>query len=204
MAYILSAVMGYFLGCSNMAYYFAKWKHVDLTADGSGNLGTSNTVLLIGWLPGILVAVHDIGKAVLAVLLARLLFPETEGVAALAGAACVMGHIFPVFLKFKGGKGFASYIGLALALNWKFALVILAIVVAVTVIFDYIVIGTTVTVLSLPCFLFFTHAGWIAILAASVATAVILFKHRENYVRIAKGTEFGLRSAVKKEHIVQK
>lgn len=202
MAYLIVAVIGYLLGCSNMARYIARYKKVDIMTQGSCNPGTANTVVLIGWRAGVLVALHDIGKSVLSVAIARMLFGDTEGVAAVAGVACVLGHIFPVFVKFAGGKGFAPYIGLALSLDWRFALVILVIVVLVTLITDYIVVGTTITVLSLPVYLWIVSAGWISIVPVCIATAVVIFEHRKNYVRILNGTEIGLRSTAKKEHRV--
>ena len=203
MAYFIMCIIGYLLGCSNMATYLAKAKGVDVSAGGSGNPGASNATILMGWRAGILVAVHDAGKALLAVIIVKLLFPDARGVDVVAGAACVLGHIFPLFFKFKGGKGFASYIGMILALNWEFALIIIAAVIIVTILFDYLVIGTTLTVVSLPIYLFFTSAGWIAVLASCIATAVIIYKHRSNYVRIIKGTEIGLRSTMKGEHRVK-
>ena len=203
MAYFIMCILGSLLGCSNMATYLAKAKGVDVSAGGSGNPGASNATILMGWRAGILVAVHDAGKALLAVIIGKLLFPDARGVDVVAGAACVLGHIFPLFFKFKGGKGFASYIGMILALNWEFALIIIAAVIIVTILFDYLVIGTTLTVVSLPIYLFFTSAGWIAVLASCIATAVIIYKHRSNYVRIIKGTEIGLRSTMKGEHRVK-
>lgn len=203
MAYLIVSVIGYLLGCSNLAAIIAKVKGVDLASKGSGNPGTSNAVILMGWRIGVLVGIHDIGKAVLAVVLAKLLFPNTVGCAEAAGVACVIGHIFPVFMKFKGGKGFASYIGMMVALNWKFALVVLAAVVLVTLVFDYLVVGTTLTVISLPAYMAVTSVGWIPVLIICIATAVIIFKHRKNYVRIWKGTEIGLRSTIKGEHRVK-
>ena len=131
MAYILVCLMGYLLGCSNMAAYLAKWKKVDLKSRGSGNNGASNAAIVLGWRAGILTALHDIGKAVLAVALAQWLFPQLSYAREAAGAACVLGHVFPVFLNFRGGKGFASYLGMTLVLNWKLAL-ILMVAVAVT------------------------------------------------------------------------
>ena len=76
----------------------------------SGNLGTSNATILLGLGPGVVVGIHDIGKAAVAVLLAEFFFPQLEYAGAVAGVACVMGHIFPALLKFKGGKGIASKI----------------------------------------------------------------------------------------------
>ena len=203
MEYFVMCGIGYLLGCSNLAFLLAKIKGVDLSSGGSGNPGASNATILMGWRMGILVAFHDIGKAFLAVFLAGLLFPNSDGITAVAGAACVLGHIFPAFLKFKGGKGFASYIGMSLALNWKFALLVIAAVIVVTILFDYLVIGTTLTVISLPVYLFFASADWIAVVAVCISTAVIIYKHRSNYVRIIKGTEIGLRATMKGEHRVK-
>ena len=203
-AYVMAAVGAYALGCSNMAFYLSKLHKVDFRGGGSGNLGASNATILMGWKAGILVAIHDAGKALLAVLLANLLFPDLPNVGAVAGIAAVLGHIFPAPLKFRGGKGFASYVGMTLALNWKFALVVLGIVVLVTVITDYIVVGTTTTVLMVPSYLGWAHHSFLLAGILLIGTLVILYKHRENYVRMANGTEIGLRSAAKGERRIKK
>ncbi len=203
MGYLLVALLGYLLGVSNMAWYLSKLKKVDLRSAGSDNLGASNATLLLGWGAGIAVGIHDAAKAALAVILAKLLLPDLEYAGAVAGVASVLGHIFPFYLRFKGGKGFASYLGMTLALNWKFALVLLVLVAVVTVVTDYIVAGTTLTILSTPVYLGWERNSFILALILLVATAVILYKHRVNYVRIFKGTEIGLRSAAKGEHRVR-
>lgn len=204
MGYIFAILAGYLLGSSNLAYFLSKLRKTDLTAGGSGNLGASNTVILMGWKAGVAVAIHDAGKALLAVLLARILFPETPHVGAVAGVASVLGHIFPFYLKFKGGKGFASYIGMTIGLNWKLALVILAVVVLVTVVTDYIVLGTTTTIVAVPVSLGIMQHSVALPLILLIATAVIVYKHWDNYPRIFKGTEIGLRSAIRGDHRVKK
>ena len=196
MKYILILLLGYLLGCSSMAYYLAKAAKADLRSGGSGNLGASNAVVLLGWKAGVLTALHDIGKASLAVLLARWLAPELDHAGAAAGVACVLGHIFPFWLKFKGGKGFASYFGMTLALNWKLALILAAAVIVVTIVTDYIVCGTLTTILTVPIYTGLTRS-WLAALILFTATAVILWKHRENFPRMLNGTELGLRSAIR-------
>ena len=199
MGYFLAAVLGYLLGCSSMAYYLAKFRKADLRGAGSGNLGASNATVLLGWRAGILVGVHDVGKAVLAVLLARLLFPQLSQADTVAGTACVLGHIFPFWLRFRGGKGFASYLGMTLALNWRLALWLMLAVVLVTLITDYIVCGTLTTIVTVPVYMGL-QKGWLPALILGAATAVILWKHRENYPRMLNGTELGLRSALKGEN----
>ena len=203
MEYAVAVVLGYLLGCSNMAYYLAKGRKADLTKAGSGNLGASNATVLLGWKAGVLVAIHDIGKAVAAVLVAKWLFPAAQFAGAAAGVACVLGHIFPFWLKFRGGKGFASYIGMTLALNWKLALCVLVAVVVVTLITDYIVCGTLTTIIVVPVYLGITHSLLMAAILA-VATVVILIKHRENYPRMLNGTELGLRSAIRGDNKLDK
>ena len=203
MGYLLAIVLAYLLGSSKMAFYLSKLKKVDMRAGGSGNLGTSNATILLGWGSGIAVGIHDIGKAVLSVLLARQLFPELEYGAAVAGAACVVGHIFPFYLGFKGGKGFAPYIGMTLALNWKLALVVLVVVVLVTLITDYLVLGTFTTILAVPVWEGISTGSVILPLILLIATGVIFYKHRENITRLRNGTEIGLRSTAKGEHKVK-
>lgn len=151
--YIVTILGAYLIGCSNMALYLSRWKGVNLRAGGSKNLGASNAFALMGWKAGLLVAVHDIGKAVLAVELSKWIFPDVPLLGFIAGVACVLGHMFPFYLKFKGGKGFASYLGMILAINWKFALCILAAVVILTVLTDYIVVGTVTSVVSFPIYI---------------------------------------------------
>ena len=197
--YIAILLLAYLMGCSNMALYLSKYKGVDLRAAGSKNLGASNAMVLMGWGPGVIVAVHDIGKALLAVVLARHFGQGLPFIAAAAGVACVLGHMFPFFLRFRGGKGFASYLGMTLALNWKFALLVMVSVALVTFISDYIVVGTVTTVVLVPAYMAFTHGLYFSAILC-IATAAILIKHRENYVRIYRGTEIGLRKANRGEH----
>ena len=203
MGYLLAAAIGYLVGCSNMALYLSKLKKVDPRSGGSGNLGASNAMILMGWKAGILVGLHDILKAVAAVLLARWLSPDLAHVGAVAGVACVMGHVFPFYLKFRGGKGFASFVGLMFALNWKMGLVVGALIVAVTLITDYLVLGPFTTITVVPVWMGIAHRSIVLPLILLVATAVIFYKHRENIVRIRNGTEIGLRSANRGDHRVK-
>ena len=203
MGYVIVVTIGYLLGCSSMAFYLSKLNRVDMKNNGTGNLGASNTAVLMGWGAGVAVALHDIGKSALAVLLAKLLFPQLEYAGAAAGVASVLGHIFPFYLKFRGGKGFASYFGMILALNWKLAAVILVGGLLITLVTDYIALATTATVISVPVYLGYTSQSLILVLILCIASAVIIYKHRRNYVQICKGTEIGLRSTAKGERRIK-
>lgn len=200
MGYVIVILAAYLIGTSNMAFYLSRMKRYDIRSDGSGNLGASNTTLILGWRAGVLVGAHDIGKSALVAILAQLIFPELPYICALAGAASILGHIHPFYLGFKGGKGFASFIGAALVLNFNITLLVLALMALVTWFSDYIVLGTLTTVLLVPLGIGLVTGSVVVPLILLTVGAVILLHHRENFVRIAKGKEIGLKSAIKGEH----
>lgn len=202
MGYLLAILLGYLLGCSSMAFYISKMKKKDIRTAGSGNLGASNATVLFGWGAGVAVALHDIGKAVIAVFLAKWLFPGLEYAGAAAGVACVMGQIFPFYLGFKGGKGLASYFGMTLALNWKLALIVAAVIVLATLITDYISVGALSSIVVVPAYMGFATHSLLLVAILCVATLVMLLKHWENIVRIARGQEIGLRSTIRGDNRV--
>ena len=184
-SYSLVVLIGYLLGSLNLATLLAKLKGVDLRAGGSGNLGA-----------------HDIGKAILAVWLCMRLFPDLPCCGAVAGVACVLGHIFPFYMGFRGGKGFAAYLGMTAALNWRFALGLLVVIALLVLITDYIVVGTMTTVVSFPAFCAINGHYTVALLLC-VASLVIIYKHRANLVRICRGTEIKVRAAGKGQYRVK-
>ncbi len=203
MGYLAAILIGYLLGCSSMAYYIGKWKKTDFRAGGSGNLGASNAAVLVGWWAGIAVALHDIGKALLAVGIAKWLFPGLEYAGVAAGVASVLGHIFPFYLKFRGGKGLASFFGMTLGLNWKLALIVMAVVILATLITDYIVIGTFSTIVLVPVYTWLVLHSLLTAAIICIASLVIFWKHRENIGRILRKEEIGLRSTIRGDHRVK-
>ena len=203
MGYIIAIFAAYLMGSSNMAYYISRAKQVDIRKNGSGNLGASNAAVLFGWGPAVLVAVHDIGKAVAAVLLAKWIFPDLPLVGAVAGVSCVLGHIFPFYLRFKGGKGLASFLGMLIALDWRVALAAAILLVVVTLVTDFIALGTiTVSVVG-PVGMWIAGNGWTVPLILAIATVVMIFKHSDNIVRIRNKQEIGLLSTIKGENRVK-
>ena len=204
MQYLIVILLGYLLGSSNMAYWISLYKKVDIRGNGTGNLGASNATVLLGWGAGVIVALHDGGKAFLSVLLAKALFPDVEYAGVVAGVACVLGHIYPFYLKFKGGKGLASYFGLILALNWKLALIVAGLIILITLITDFISVGAMFCAVSAPAYYAIATQNWILVLILCVGTAVMLYRHWENVVRICNHTEIGLRSTAKGENRIDK
>jgi len=197
MGYFIASLLGYALGCSNLAYYISRAARKDIRKSGTGNLGASNATVLFGWKAGVAVAVHDAGKALLAVLLAKLMFSDLEYAGAAAGVAAVLGHIFPFYLKFRGGKGTASFVGLTMAVNWRLALVVLAILVLATILTDYIVIGTFSTIVTVPVYIGFFAHNLILMAIICIASFAIFWKHRENIGRLIRKEEIGLRNTIR-------
>ena len=197
MGYLISIIGSYLLGSLSMAYFLTKRKNVDARTSGTGNLGASNTKVLLGWGPAVLVAIHDVGKGLIAVLLAQYVFPDLPHVGAVAGVACVFGHIFPFYLGFRGGKGLATFMGMAGGLNVWLAIGMTVVLAVVTIVTNYIALATITVSVAIPLALGFLTGNWEQSLILFVATAVMLFKHWENLVRISKGTEIGLRGSAK-------
>ena len=198
-AYSMIALIGYLLGSLNLATLLAKRGGVDIRAGGSGNPGASNTVTLMGWKAGVLVAAHDIGKGILAVWLCTKLFPALPFSGALAGVACVLGHIFPFYLQFKGGKGLACFLGMTLVLDWRVFLGALVIVAAITLITDYIAIGTLTAAIAVPIALSILHRNVLLGVIVFIGPVIMFIKHRDNFKRIKEGTEIGFIRARKGE-----
>lgn len=194
---LCSVIVGYFLGCSNMAYYVGKVTGVDLRSGGSRNLGASNAWIMIGWPAAIIVGAHDIGKAVLAVWLAKTLAVPIIGqnvplAGIIAGVACILGHIYPFYLNFKGGKGTAAFVGVSFATHWMLGCTAVLLIVVCTLLTRYIVVGTVSTIVSVPILAGILLKTWTIPAILLVATCVIMWKHRKNLVRIYKGTEIPL------------
>lgn len=181
-----------------MSYYISKFKNIDIKTHGSKNYGASNTVLLIGKRAGLLVFVHDFLKSFLAVIIAGLLFGYRCGL--LAGCAAVLGHIFPFYLKFDGGKGFASFIGLSFAIAPVFSLFAFPLSLIVAIIGDYIVLSTFSLIITLPIYLIFTQ-HIIEAVCVILITIIIFYKHKANIINLTtkNGKESKIRETLFKK-----
>lgn len=125
MEILASILIGYLLGTLSPAALFSKMKKINLRNEGTGNLGATNTALTMGKGYGVLVMVLDIGKAFLACKAAQYLFPQLPNIGLLTGAATMVGHMYPFYMKFKGGKGLATFGGTVLAYDpWMFLLML--------------------------------------------------------------------------------
>jgi len=189
MEYICCGLIGYFIGTVNPSYFIAKRRGFDIRTKGSGNAGASNALILFGKLLGVICALLDIAKAYLAILLTEALFPEFRYAYAITGVACVIGHIFPFYMKFKGGKGLACLGGIVLYFNWKVFLIMLAVAIVIALITDYICFVPLTASFAFPFVYGFMEKDIWGPGILSVVTAVMIIKHIENLQRIKSGTE---------------
>jgi len=145
----------YLLGSVPTAYLVAKWRRgIDIRQYGSGNVGASNVLAVVSKRWSIPVTVFDIGKGALIVGVAKLLFPDIPAYQITAGIATVIGHNWPIFLRFKGGRGLFTALGVVTILSWKLGLI--GLVIAYTLApWQQVALGAIVALVSLPFFSWF-------------------------------------------------
>jgi len=191
--YFCGAAAGYLIGCLNVAAILAHKKGFDIRSKGSHNAGASNALLTMGKGAAAASALTDILKAFLPVWLLIHVIPLPEDcphLPVLTGAAVIFGHMFPFWMQFRGGKGFASLLGLSLALDWRLFLIMIGIIALMLFTVRYIVPATLTCTVLLPVWHYFRTNDWIDVLLLIAPGAVIIYKHRENVRRIRSGTEF--------------
>jgi glycerol-3-phosphate acyltransferase PlsY len=186
---VASVVLAYLIGSVPFALLFARiWGARDLRVRGSGNLGAANVMRTSGVTPGLLVAILDISKGAAGVWLAERLSPSTSASAA-AGFAAVAGHIYPIWLRFRGGKGVATACGAFSILAPAALLPALMAFVAGVGITKYISLGSVAATALLPPLAYATGSSPAVVVAAAAAAALIVFRHRSNLARLRLGTE---------------
>jgi acyl phosphate:glycerol-3-phosphate acyltransferase len=186
---VVGVVLAYFIGSVPFALIIAKgWGAPDLRRVGSGNLGAANVLRTSGITAGVLVALLDVGKGVAGVLLASRLDSSTA-TPAVAGFAAIVGHIYPVWLRFRGGKGVATACGVFAALAPIAMPMALAVFVVSAWITKYISVGSVLASAALPPIAYAMGAPMPIVGAAAAAAILIVFRHRSNIARVWLGTE---------------
>jgi glycerol-3-phosphate acyltransferase PlsY len=196
---LLAVVISYLLGSVSFSILFARWlRKIDIRQHGSGNAGATNTLRVLGKGPAIAVFALDIAKGIAAVLLGRLL-GHAEWVSVVAGLAAIIGHNWPVFFRFKGGKGIATTIG-AVAL-WAFLPSLMAGIVAIAAIVftRYVSLGSIVFAVLLPISFALLRLDAVYIWGAVAITVLAVYRHRKNIVKLIQGTENKLGGSKKGE-----
>lgn len=202
---VICLLIGYLLGAFQTGYFYGKAHHVDIREHGSGGTGSTNTMRTLGKKAGTITFVGDLCKAMLAILVAWLLFHRTlspgyvKVMEMYAGLGAVLGHNYPFYMKFKGGKGIACTSGFILACYWQIAPICLLLFIVAVAATRYVSLGSIAVVISFFIQLVvFVQTGIIQIpmelrlevyLLGAAFTLLALWKHRENIVRLLHGQE---------------
>ena len=205
--YILIAVIAYLLGSLNFSIILSEVvKKKDIRDSGSGNAGATNMLRTYGKKAAVGTMIGDILKVALGIIIAfaildvpmKYIFSNPADAAEIqrvmlykefAGLFCVLGHIFPLYFKFKGGKGVAACTGMVIIVDWRIALILFVIFIGVILISKWISLGSIVIALLYPVLIFAFYKNFILAAVALLFTAIVIVAHRENIKRLAKGTE---------------
>lgn len=193
---LICLLMGYLIGMISPSALFSRMKHVNMKKEGTGNLGASNALLVLGRSYAVIIMVIDILKAVLAGKLAQWLFPELAAAGFLAGLGAVVGHIYPFYLKFKGGKGLACFGGMVCFYNpWLLVFYltggVLLMILANRSIFLPVFVSVT-----FPIIVLVQTGDWSLFAVAAITAVLIVFAHRKNFGRVKRGEEAPMRELI--------
>ena len=190
---IVAVVIGYFLGNLNGAIIASKLHGDDVRTHGSGNAGLTNFIRSYGANHALMVILIDAGKGVLSCVFAGLLLMQTIGFtagAAAGGAAVMLGHMFPVFFGFHGGKGILTGLFIAMVVDWRVALLILVVFAVVYFSTRYVSLSSVLASAAFAGgFIVFHHNDWSTMCCGVFMGAMAVIMHRENIVRLLKGEE---------------
>ncbi len=195
---ILMILAAYLLGAIPTSIWIGKrFYNIDIREHGSGNAGATNTIRVLGWKPGIPVLLFDIFKGWLAVNLiyfSRFYSPESDAFVnfqILLGVSATLGHIFPVYARFKGGKGVSTLVGIVLAIDPLTTLICFCIFVLILLITKYVSLSSLIAGISFPILVILVfRTSIISLIIFSVSVAILLiFTHRKNIIRLLKGEE---------------
>jgi glycerol-3-phosphate acyltransferase PlsY len=189
----LSLLLGYLLGSIPSGYLAGRWcKGIDLRTIGSGSTGATNVLRSVGKGPALVVFLVDVAKGAAAVLLARALSQDAtlaNWIEVGAGLAALAGHIWPVWLGFKGGKAVATGFGMFLGLAWPVGLACFGVFMAVFAMGRIVSLASVVAAISLPVLMVAAAGPLPFILIALIAMLLVLWRHRSNLQRLIDGTE---------------
>ena len=189
--YAVIVVAGYLLGNISMGLIVSERYHMDIREHGSGNAGTTNVLRTLGWLPSVLTLVGDVLKSFLACMLGKWL-AGAPGLLA-GGFMAVVGHNWPAFSGFRGGKGMAASLGIVFALSWQMALGFLGLEVLVAALTGYVSVASLTTAVAFPIVMGIAYRNspdfWMYFIFAILLATAAIFSHRANIRRLLSGTE---------------
>lgn len=201
---ILCLIFGYIFGCFSTGYFVGKLKKVDIRKYGSGNVGTTNALRTLGAKAGAITLLGDVIKAVIPMLLIRFFFLKdyefVELMTLYTGFGVVTGHNYPIWLKFKGGKGIAATGGVMATFDPLIIPIGLPLFVLIVAITRYVSVGSLFVGVFFPVWILFRHPGDLHMLILSLVFMLSAFiKHTSNIKRLMNGTENKIGQRVKIE-----
>lgn len=189
MSSYLAILISYLVGSISFSIVIAKlFKGIDIRNHGSGNAGATNTLRVLGVGPAILVLVLDLLKGMGSVLLAYAL-SDQKWLAVACGIAAIIGHNWPIWFKFKGGKGIATAIGVLSVLAFIPALIAGVIAILSIVFTRYVSLGSLIFTFLTPIFIVLLQFSWPYFIGTVIICLFSFFRHRSNIVKLLKGTE---------------
>jgi len=197
MEFFICAVLGYFIGCFSPAAVISKIKKKNLKEIGTKNLGATNVLLNFGKAYGALVMLIDMAKAVVAFKLCEFIFSDYAYAGLIAGLFSMLGHDFPFYLKFKGGKGLSCYGGLVLAYNWKMFFILLAVTIVLILIVNYTFVMPYAGGIAFPVMATIASKNVIVCIITAVAGIILMIKHFENLKKAFAGEDIKVRQFIK-------
>ena len=184
-----SLILGYLLGSIPSGWLAGRWlKGIDLREIGSGSTGATNVLRQVGKGPALIVFLIDVGKGAAAVLIARAL-GLGDWIQVLAGLTALAGHIWPVWLGFKGGKAVATGLGMFLGLAWPVGLASFGVFMAVFSLSRLVSLASVLAAISLPLLMAAGSGSTANLVVALVAMLLVLWRHRSNIQRLLNGNE---------------
>ena len=183
--WILLTAAGYFIGNISPATLMGKAYGVDIHKEGSGNPGTTNVLRTLGKKAAAVTLLVDILKGAVPVLIGGFVLGDNGAI--VCGSAAFLGHIWPVTQRFKGGKGIATGFGVLLAFDWRVGLLCLACAALFMILTRRVSCGSIAAAVSLPVFMAVFHSAYLV--WALAVTLIVLWRHRSNIVRLARGEE---------------
>ena len=194
MEVFLSLVLGYAMGCLNSAAWVGKRNHVNLKEAGTGNLGATNTTMVLGRKAGAFVLFFDVAKSFLAARLARWLFPLLAVSGMLASIGVILGHCFPITMHFSGGKGLAAFGGMILAYNPIVFVIVVLSGIGIMVLLDIGVAAPLLGTVMFPVLTFLFSHDVPTTACAVIASIVILITHLDNIHKTREHSDLKVRN----------
>lgn len=202
--YIIIAVIAYLIGSINFSIILSKrMAGFDIREKGSGNAGTTNMLRSVGKKAAVITLICDILKGVVSILIAVLVGKIIKNLdnallVQLAGIFVIIGHTFPIFFKFKGGKGIATSLGVLLMINWQIGLICLIFALVLMALTKMVSVGSIAAAILFPILVAFidqnyivqtSNSNWSYLVFSIIVALLVIFNHRANVQRILNGTE---------------